>query len=154
MLHDPDVLFSMSGLLVMIGWLLLIASPKRWKWLLWGVGIGIPCVLSVLYGGLMMVNFATVDGGGYGSLGQVRALMQNDAVLLAGWVHYLAFDLAIGAFIAQKADAAGISRVIQIPILLLTFQFGPVGFLLFVLVDGGWRAVGGSSDHIRQEEIV
>jgi hypothetical protein len=55
---------------------------------------------------------------------------------LAGWVHYLAFDLLIGSWIAREADKLGLSRVIQAPILLATFMFGPLGYLLFRMVQG------------------
>ncbi|PQA87985.1 ABA4-like family protein [Hyphococcus luteus] len=140
---NVETLFSWSGNLAMIGWLLLLFSPKRWEWVLFAAGIVIPGLLSALYGGLMMAYFAGVDGGGYGSFAAVRALFASDEALLAGWIHYLAFDLAIGAVIAARADASGLTRLIQIPILFFTFMFGPLGFLLFVLTDGGWRAVGG-----------
>ncbi len=142
--NDLATLFGLSSNLAMIGWLLLILSPRRWRWLLFVSGIFIPALLGALYGGLMLVNFATVEGAGYGSLSQVKALFSNDAVLLAGWVHYLAFDLAIGAVIAKRADDAGLSRLVQIPILLATFMFGPVGFLLFVLTQSGWRIMSPS----------
>ncbi len=140
---DVDTLFSWSGNLAMIGWLLLMFSPKRWEWVLFAAGILIPALLGALYGGLMMANFAGVDGGGYGSFAAVRALFASDEALLAGWIHYLAFDLAIGAIIARRADASGLSRLVQLPILFFTFMFGPLGFLLFVLTDAGWRLIGG-----------
>lgn len=138
---DVETLFSWSGNLAMIGWLLLVFSPRRWEWVLFTAGIVIPGLLSTLYGGLVMAHFAGAEGGGYGSLGEVRALFARDEALLAGWVHYLAFDLAIGAMIARRADASGLTRLVQIPILFFTFMFGPLGFLLFILTDGGWRAI-------------
>jgi hypothetical protein len=49
-------------------------------------------------------------------------------------VHYLAFDLFVGGVIAKQADEIGLSRLIQAPILLLTFMFGPFGYLLFILI--------------------
>ncbi len=146
---DVETLFSWSGNLAMIGWLLLMFSPKRWEWVLFAAGILIPALLGALYGGLMMAYFAGVDGGGYGSFAAVRALFASDEALLAGWIHYLAFDLAIGSMIARRADASGLSRLIQLPILFFTFMFGPLGFLLFVLTDGGWRAVGGVRNSIK-----
>ena len=50
---------------------------------------------------------------------------------LAGWVHYLAFDLFVGLWIAARADAMRLSLVVQAPILTATFMFGPLGLLLF-----------------------
>ncbi len=141
MTFDIETLFALSGRLAMIGWLLLLFSPKRWEWVLFIAGILIPALLSTLYGGLILSSFAGAEGGGFGSLAEVRALFADDAALLAGWVHYLAFDLAIGAMIARRADAAGVTRLVQIPILFFTFMFGPLGFLLFVLTEAGWRGV-------------
>ncbi len=144
MVGDIETLFGWSNNLALLGWVLLLFSPKRWGWVLAVAGIVIPALLSVLYGGLMLAQFATVEGGGFSSVAAVRALFSNDHVLLAGWVHYLAFDLAVGTMIARKADEAGLSRLIQAPILILTFMFGPLGFLLFIPTDAGWRAIGGA----------
>lgn len=133
-----ETLFSLSGNLAMIGWAALALSPRRWGWLLATTGLVIPGVLSLLYGALMLTHFSSVEGGGYGSLGEVSALLSNDYTLLAGWVHYLAFDLAVGTWIAQRADRAGISRVIQLPLLFMTLMFGPLGFVIFVMLERGW----------------
>jgi hypothetical protein len=50
-------------------------------------------------------------------------------------MHYLAFDLLIGVWQTGRAVQRGIARWILIPCLLLTFMFGPVGWLLFVIAD-------------------
>ena len=73
----------------------------------------------------------------YNTLADVAKLLSNDHILLAGWVHYLAFDLFIGAWISRQSDDAGISRVVQAPILASTFMFGPLGLLLFLML---WKA--------------
>jgi len=59
-------------------------------------------------------------------------------MLLAGWVHYLAFDLFVGGWIAVQCDKIGINRLIQAPILVLTFMFGPVGFAIFIAMRAGY----------------
>jgi len=71
--------------------------------------------------------------GGFDTLANVQQLFTYPEAALAGWVHYLAFDLFIGGIIAKQADEIGLSRLIQIPILLLTFMFGPFGYLLFAI---------------------
>ncbi|MGE0240048.1 MAG: abscisic acid-deficient protein Aba4 family protein, partial [Parvibaculaceae bacterium] len=58
----------------------------------------------------------------------------NPWLLLAGWVHYLAFDLAIGALIARRTFDESLPRLILVPILPLTFLFGPIGWLIFEAV--------------------
>ena len=90
-------LFVVAGTLApSLPWYAVMVLP-----VLFTAGILIPGLLSALYGGLVMAHFAGAEGGGYSSLGEVRALFASDEALLAGWVHYLAFDLAIGAMIAQ-----------------------------------------------------
>lgn len=136
MLTDNALLFSWMNNLALIGWALLILTPKRWTWLMVSTGIVIPTILGIAYGALMLMNFADVEGGGYSSLQQVKALMSDESVLVAGWAHYLCFDLLVGTFIAKESDKRGIVRLIQIPILLATFMFGPVGFVLFLITCG------------------
>jgi hypothetical protein len=131
-----DALFGLAGTVAMIGWGCLILLP-RWPVVLNGVRYGAVGALSLAYAALVFVWFFRVEGGGFGSLAEVRALFQSDPVLLAGWIHYLAFDLFVGVWIATRADTLGIGRLVQAPILLATFLFGPLGLLLFQ----GCRAV-------------
>ncbi|MEO1749630.1 MAG: abscisic acid-deficient protein Aba4 family protein, partial [Pseudomonadota bacterium] len=65
---------------------------------------------------------------------------QNEWALLAGWIHFLAFDLFVGAVMAARMDRVGVSRVVQAPILGATFMLGPLGFLIAALTELGLRA--------------
>ena len=135
----PEVLFSIASTLALPGWAILVLAPRRW-WLLNAVpAVVIPLVLSVGYAALVLRGFAGA-GGGFGSLGDVRALMADDGMLLAGWVHYLAFDLIAGSLAAGAMDRMGVARLIQAPILLLIFLFGPLGWLIATLLTGSLRA--------------
>jgi hypothetical protein len=58
----------------------------------------------------------------------------TDAGIVVGWTHYLAFDLFVGLWIARDADAKGFSRLVQAPILLLTFLAGPFGLVLWLAI--------------------
>ena len=76
-------------------------------------------------------------------LSEDGALFSHPVGLLTGWVHFLAFDLFVGAWIARDARRIGLSRWIVTPALILTFLFGPVGLLIHLLarkVSGkaGW----------------
>lgn len=136
----PDQLFGYCGQAAMLGWLILIFLPRRWAVLTALPRFVIPFGLSLLYAGLAMTHFFTIEGGGYGSLEQVAALLGKKEMLLAGWVHYLAFDLFIGGWIAVEADKVGLNRLVQAPILLTTFMFGPVGLAIFLAMRAGYFA--------------
>ncbi len=135
----PEVIFKYANLLAMAGWVILIFLPRRWPALFWVPQFWIPGVLALGYSGFILANFGTTDGG-FGSISEVRALFASDSLLLAGWLHYLAFDLFIGAWIARRADEAGVHRLIQAPILAATFMFGPMGLVLFFLTRAGLAA--------------
>ena len=124
--------FSLASSTAMAGWLLLILAP-RWGALIAFIRFVLIGALSLTYAVLVFVYFFRVEGGGFGSIAEVRALFMSDPVLVAGWVHYLAFDLFIGTWIAVEADKRGWNRLLQAPILVATFMFGPVGLLLFYI---------------------
>ena len=134
----PDDLFGLAGMAAMAGWTVLVLAPRRWAALNAFPALVIPTGLSALYAALVLRHFAGA-GGGFGSLSEVAELMSDPWVLLAGWVHYLAFDLVVGAWSARRMDAAGVSRLVQAPLLLTIFLFGPAGFLLALLAIGAMR---------------
>lgn len=70
----------------------------------------------------------------FGSLSTVMTLFTEENALLAGWVHYLAFDLLVGMWILNQNKALGIHQLLIGPCLFLTFMFGPIGFLLFMTI--------------------
>ena len=69
--------------------------------------------------------------GGFGSVAQVQRLFAVPGLLVAGWLHYLAFDLFVGSWIAGGAAALRIPHAIVVGLLLLTFMFGPAGLLAY-----------------------
>ena len=99
-------------------------------------------LMAVLYSVLITVYFFRVEGGGFSSLAAVQALFTSREVALAGWVHYLTFDLFVGLWIAEKSDSLGIARIVQAPVLVTTFMFGPLGFLMFQAVLAFNSALG------------
>mgnify|MGYP005991732099 CR=1 FL=1 len=130
---DPHNLFALSGPLALIGWGALMLSPLIPKLAQWVAGLAVPLVLSVAYTALILVNWADAPGG-FASLDEVMLLFTVPAVALAGWLHYLAFDLFVGAWVARCAQAEGMPHLMVIPCLLLTFLFGPAGLVLFLIL--------------------
>lgn len=139
---DPQGAFSIGGMMAMLGWLTLILSlfvasvrPIAWR-LSQAV---IPALLAIAYILLLAEGFGAAEGGGFGSITEVRALFANDAALAAGWLHYLAFDLFVGAWIAREGLAARIPALLLIPCFALTFLAGPAGLLLFFILRLAFR---------------
>jgi hypothetical protein len=129
----PDSLFSAANLLAMAGWIVLALSPLSPRWSDRISGLAIPLVLSVGYTALVLAFWSRAPGG-FDSLPNVMALFTMPEIALAGWVHYLAFDLLIGAWVVRTARAEGIHHLIVLPCLALTFLFGPAGWLAFTLL--------------------
>ena len=125
-------LFTLANLSVVPAWLLLAILPK-WKWTRIIAAYALPAALAVVYFLIMLQEF-DLDGGGFGSLEEVSRLFQNPWMLLAGWIHYLAFDLFIGAWEVRDASRLDVPHTYVIPCLLLTFLAGPVGLLLYFIV--------------------
>ena len=137
---SPDVLFRFANLAALAGWLMLALGIALRSRLLKETlaGIVVPAGLSIAYTAIVAVHWWGGEGG-FSSLAEVSALFRSPWLLLAGWVHYLAFDLFVGAWIARDADARGLPRALLIPVLPLVFLFGPAGLLLWL---GLGRAFG------------
>ncbi len=128
-----EQIFSMANLIAMVSWIILIVAP-RWiftrKVILSGA---IPLLLSAAYLILIVLFFGKSEGG-FGSLAGVMKLFTNEWATLAGWIHYLAFDLFVGIWEVKDAQAKKISHWFVIPCLFLTFMLGPIGFLLYSIL--------------------
>lgn len=130
---SPEAVFSMASTAVLPGWLLLVFAP-RWRPSARFVGaVLVPGLLAVLYGVLIAARWGGAEGG-FSSLADVQKLFADPWLLLAGWVHYLVFDLFIGAWEVRDAGRVGIPHLLVVPCLVLTFLFGPVGLLLYGIV--------------------
>lgn len=130
-MSDFALLFTAGNALAVVGWLALVVLPGRPLVVDRLVGLGVPALLGLAYAGLMAAYFADAEGG-FSSIEAVRSLFQSDALLVAGWLHFLAFDLFVGAWQVRTARAEGIPHLLVVPCLLLTFLFGPVGLLAFL----------------------
>lgn len=129
----PDTLFQIASPLAMAGWLLLAFAPLAPRWADTLAGFILPALLSLLYTGVILGHWWQGQGG-FDSLANVMALLSNPWMALAGWVHFLAFDLFIGGWITRRARTEGVSHLLVLPCLLLTFLFGPIGLILFLSI--------------------
>lgn len=126
-----ETLFEVANPLAMTGWIVLLAFPIFPRIVTLISGFVIPLVLSLAYTALILV-FWTQAEGGFDSLTNVQLLFTQPEIALAGWVHFLAFDLFLGGWEARDARNRGIHHLAIIPSLALTFMFGPLGFLSYI----------------------
>ena len=131
---EPELLFSICNRAILPAWLLLVFAPS-WQWtqrLIFHAWI--PALLGVCYIYCFYVAWPLPEGAGFGSLEQVMTFFTVPFAVVAGWIHYLAFDLFIGAWQVRDARRQGISHLLVIPCLFLTFMAGPVGLLLYFCI--------------------
>ena len=129
----PSTVFSIAGAIAMPMWILMIFLPK-WKVTRFLIDFKIiPIVLSLIY--TVYITLALQTGGmmDFGSLSSVMNLFTEEQAVLAGWVHYLAFDLVVGMWMLDQNKELKIHSLLMAPCLFGTFMFGPVGFLLLVI---------------------
>jgi hypothetical protein len=128
-----ETIFTIANFTAIAGWLLMAILP-RWSWTRKIVLSGVlPLLLSVAYMVLVALFLGGAEGG-FGSLAQVMKLFTNEWVVLAGWIHYLAFDMFVGAWEVKDAQEQGVSHLLVIPCLVLTFLLGPIGFLVYHII--------------------
>lgn len=128
-----ETLFQICNSIAPVGWLLMAVAPK-WSWTHKIVLSGLlPLLLGVVYLGIIVTTFGATEGD-FGSLAGVMKLFESPWAVTAGWIHYLAFDMFIGAWEVSDSQKNQIAHWKVIPCLVLTFLFGPIGLLAYFLV--------------------
>lgn len=127
----PETVFAIANMSALLGWLVLAAGIALNRPLLRDTlaGLWIPIALAGAYTILILVFWWSAEGG-FDTLVHVQTLFTSPWIALGGWVHYLCFDLFVGALLSRRIMAAKFSRLWLIPILPLAFLFGPIGFVL------------------------
>ncbi len=133
-----EQLFRLANAFVMPAWLLLAVAP-RWLWTRRLVHSALyPALLGVVYTvGLLASgpgSDASADGAGLSSLAGIYAAFANPRMLLVAWVHYLVFDLFVGAWQARDARRHGVPHWALVPCLFLTLMAGPMGLLAYLAI--------------------
>ncbi len=130
-----DFLFSLANPVALIGWIILASSIvlNRPFWRDELAGRWFPLGFALLYSVLILLFFSKAEGG-FDTLTNVQRLFTSPWAALAGWVHYLAFDLFMGATVSKRVMEQGLPRWTLIALLPLTFMFGPMGLAGFEIV--------------------
>ena len=131
---SPDELFKICNYAVMPAWFLLFVLPHHRVTQLLVHAIWIPLLLGPFYIWALYFGDPAAEGAGFGSLQGVMLLFQSQTAVLGGWIHYLVFDLFVGAWIVRDAKRQGINHWLTVPLLFATLMAGPAGLMLYLLL--------------------
>lgn len=129
--------FKIASAISILGWIALFGYPL-WPQLGRNMIITIVvALLSTMYAYfLFFAKHLDAPGekpkGGFSSLAGVMSLFKSPRAVLAGWIHFLAFDLMVGLYIVTDAARVGITHWWLLPALFLTLMFGPAGLLIYL----------------------
>lgn len=130
----PDLVFAICNYGVLPAWLLLALAPG-WRGTQWVVhAVFLPLLLGAVYGFALASAPAAPEGASFGSLQGVMLFFTVPESALAGWVHYLVFDLFVGAWEVRDARRRGIPHLHVVPCLALTLMLGPLGLCAYVVL--------------------
>jgi len=134
---SPDQTFGLVNQVGLVTWVLLLLFPRRHVVTHVIAGGVTPVLLALTYVALIAANWGNSEGG-FTSLADVTTLFSNPWLLVGGWVHYLVFDLLVGRWELLDSQQRGIPHLLVVPCLLLTFLFGPGGWLMYLALRTTW----------------
>ncbi|WP_336986081.1 ABA4-like family protein [Altererythrobacter aquiaggeris] len=142
-------LFSFVNILALAAWAALILAPRSalLNTAILYLGVGLLCLIYTFFIILLMTGIidgnpvpgAAAGGANFTTIEGVRGIFLSDGGVVIGWTHYLAFDLFVGLWISKDADAKGISRIVQAPVLFATLMAGPAGLLVWLIYRERYR---------------
>jgi hypothetical protein len=129
-----ETLFKAANYAVIPFWLLLMVAP-RWVWTQRLVHGPVALLLLTPIYAYMLFGYAPApEGFNFSSLYGVMVGFSAPHIVVAGWIHYLIFDLFVGAWETRDALRRGVPQLLLVPCLITTLMVGPLGLLLYVLV--------------------
>lgn len=129
-----EMLFRATTIAVIPFWLLLVFVP-RWSGTQRLVHSPVALLLLAPIYAYMLFGYAPAPKEmNLFSLYGLMVGFSAPQVVVAGWIHYLIFDLFVGAWESRDALRRGIPTLWVVPCLLATLMIGPVGLLLYLLV--------------------
>jgi len=117
-------LFQLFNLVVLPWWVVFLAAPRSQLAGRAASHSAIFIGLCLLYAVLLGTAVAARGGEGGFDFDGLRAALGTSRGFLAGWTHYLTFDLFIGAWIVRESRRLDVEPR---PYLLLTLVAGPIG---------------------------
>lgn len=130
-------LFKFANFIALVSWVTLILVPRKPLTKKWVRSGRVSLVLAVGYWfSISTMLFVSIPpGASFQSLEGVSLFFSSDWGLLAGWIHYLAFDLLIGIYVLKRIENSHfLTRAL---VLFMIFMLGPIGWSLSRLVRKG-----------------
>src|SRR4051812_16963379 len=134
----PETIFATANTAALVAWVLLTLFQRR-KWAADGAVLAAVTLFATAYVAIIAIRWWGSTGG-FSSLSEVAALFSDRWLLLAGWLHYLAFDLLVGRWEVRDASDRMIAPWLVAPCLALTFMFGPAGWMSYILLRRAFSA--------------
>lgn len=139
---SPDDLFLPANFITLVGWVMLVAgvltgrrAPGGARWIAALLAIGYLVMFVVhRHDAAFLIRDYSLTG--------IARFFDLPWLALAGWTHYLAFDLLVGAWEVDDAPPA-MPRWLLTTALLLTFAVGPIGFCFYLAAVQTWKRSGG-----------
>jgi len=130
---NEELILRILNVPVLLGWLAMMVAPRSrvTRWFL--ESDVLPLAIGVLYLTLVAPNLPGILRE-FDTLPHIRAALGHPGMLLAGWIHYLAFDFMVGRVVLADSQRRGIPHLLVVPCLLLTFMLGPTGYLAYAAV--------------------
>ena len=138
---QSEMVYTIVNAAIIPFWLLLLFVPhaKPTK-LLVHSGL-VPVIFGLVYIYYFVTSFLTggPEGASMSSLAGLMIAFSVPEGLIGAWVHYLIFDLFVGAWIVRDAKREDIHHLATVIPLLLTFMAGPFGLVLYIALRGGLK---------------
>ena len=133
------LIFAIVNFSVLPAWAMLVVAPKATITKA-GVHSGLyPIVLATAYAVLLFGDSPGPQGADFFTLEGVTQIFTTPRTIIACWIHYLIFDLFIGAWEVRDAARLKIPHYLVVPSALLTLLFGPIGLATWLLLRGALR---------------
>lgn len=127
-----DTVFAICNAAVLPAWALLVFAPGWAGTQRVAHSLLYPLALGAVYLAGFALAGPSPPGASFASLRGVMLFFTVPGAVLVGWVHYLVFDLFVGAWEVRDARRRGIRHLYVVPSLVMTLLLGPIGLLLYL----------------------
>ena len=134
-------------------WFSMVLLP-RWRHTK-TITLAVAVAYALLYATLACVLFSesvlSLDFKALTTAEGVTKVFSDSTAVLAGWAHFIVFDLFTARFFLQDSARVGIPHLAVVPCILGCMFFGPVGLLMYLSVKKIHRTI---RDNNRDAEIA